>query len=82
MKSDNIAARLYLTVVPNDPYGFVIGSGIRRPIVRDKVQIPEQEPFYLGIPKMAKHRLLEDRQIVFMHDLVGLNVERPIAGTV
>src|SRR4029077_5251242 len=82
MEPHGIAAGLYLTVVPDDPHGFVIEPGIRRPIVRDKVQIPEQEPFYLGIAKMAKHCLLDDRQIIFVHDLVGLNVERPIAGTV
>jgi len=82
MKSDGFPAGLYLAVGPNDLHGFVVESGIRRPIVRDKMQIPDQESFHRRIAKMAAHRLLDDRQIVFMHDLVGLNVERPISGTV
>jgi hypothetical protein len=58
MESDSISTRFYFTVVPDDPDSFVVEPGIRRPIVRDKVQIPEQEPFHLGIAKMAAHRLL------------------------
>jgi len=77
-----IAAGLDFTVVSNDPHGFVVEPGIRRSIVRDKVQIPEQEPFHLGIAELAAHRLLDDRQIVFMHHFVGLDIECPIAGTV
>jgi len=82
MEPHGIAARLHLTVVPDDPHRFAVKSWIRRPIVRDKMQIPEQKPFHLRIAELAPHRLLDDRQIVFVHDFVGLNVERPIAGTV
>jgi hypothetical protein len=70
---------LHFAVVPNNPHGFVVETGIRRPIVRDKMQMPEQETFHRRIAKMAVHRLLDDRQIVFIHDLVGLNVERPLS---
>jgi len=82
MEPHSITTRFHFTVVPDDPHGLVVEPGIRRPIVRDKMQIPEQEPFHRRIAKMAAHRLLNDRQIVFVHDFVGLNVERPIAGTV
>ena len=82
MEPHGIAAGLHFTVVPDDPHSLVVKPGIRRPIVRDKMQIPEQEPLHLGVTEMAAHRLLDDRQIVFVHNLVGLNVERPIPGTV
>jgi hypothetical protein len=82
MKSDSMTAGLHFAVVSNDPHSFVVEPGFGRPIVRDIVQIPEQKSFHIWIAKMSAHRLLEDRQIVFMHDLVGLKVDRPIAGTV
>src|SRR5688572_415706 len=77
-----IATGLDLAAISNDPHGSVIEPGIRRPIVCDKMQIAEQEPFYLGITEMEAHRFLNDRQIVFVHHLVGLNIECPIASTV
>jgi len=82
MEPHGIATGLDFTVVPNDPHSFVVESGIRRPIVRDKMQISEQEPFHLWITELAAHCLLDDRQIVFVYDFVGLNVEGPIPGTV
>lgn len=81
MKSDGIAAGLHLTIVSNDPHSFMVESRIRRPIVRNKMQIPEQEPFHLGIAKMAAHRFLDDRQIAFGHHFIGLNIKRPIPDT-
>ena len=81
MKSDGIATGFHLAIVPNDAYSPVIEPGIRRPIVRNKMEIPKHEALDGGIPEMATHGLLYPRQIVLMHDFIGLNVEGPVACT-
>src|SRR5918995_3558307 len=82
MKSDSIPARLNLAVVPDHPDGLVIEPGIRRPVIRDEVQVPEQQPLYVRIPGMLLHRSPQDRQVVFMNHFIGLDVEGPITRTV
>ncbi len=55
-----------------------ITVGIRRPVIGHEMEAPAQQPLHMWITKVTFHRFLDDRQVIFIHDLINLNVERPV----
>ncbi len=79
MKSHRVSTGFDLSVVPDDADRFVIEPGIGRPIIGDEMQVAEQKTFDHRIARMLGHGPPERRQIVFVHHLVRLNVQGPLA---
>ena len=72
--ADAVADDAYLVAIP-------VARGLVVVVVAVEVSVAEQKPFDLTDILVASHLFDEDRQILLVYDLVGLEVEAPVAGT-
>jgi hypothetical protein len=54
--------------------------GLNVRVVAEEVHVVEQQALDKRIAEVAAHARLDERQVALVHDLVALDVERPIAG--
>ena len=60
----------------------MIEPGIERPVIPYEVQVAKEQPAHGRLLVIQRHRLKDQRQIPFMDDFIGLEVECPITGAV
>src|SRR5919198_4753977 len=80
-KAYRIATGFDLAVVPDDADGAMIEPGIAGTIVAVEMQIAKREAQHRRIAQLPREGCSNSRMIVLVQDLVGLQIERPVAGT-